>query len=71
MVTRLSTGSHCKGAVSVLRIWRSLLRWLGGSKDISDTEIELWQDALAKIRRDKTLDRIFNKYHLKELSTQQ
>ena len=55
----------------MLRIWRSLLRWLGGSKDISDTEIELWQDALAKIRRDKTLDRIFNKYHLKELSTQQ
>ncbi|WP_417067529.1 substrate-binding periplasmic protein [Niveibacterium terrae] len=40
--------------------------WLGGSKDISDAEIALWQDALAQIRRDKTLDRILGKYHLKD-----
>lgn len=41
--------------------------WLGGSKDISDAEIALWQDALAQIRRDKTLDRILRKYQLKDL----
>lgn len=40
--------------------------WLGGSKDISEAEIALWQDALEQIRRDKTLDRILGKYQLKD-----
>lgn len=40
--------------------------WLGGSKDISDAEIALWRDAQEQIRRDKTLNRILDRYHLKD-----
>lgn len=40
--------------------------WLGGSKDIDDAGIALWRDALAQIRRDRTMERILGRYQLKD-----
>lgn len=40
--------------------------WLAGSKDIDEAGVALWRDALAQIRRDRTMERILGRYHLKD-----